>query len=129
VRFAVLVVLGLALFTAGCGDDDGETSSSPTATVEAPIPDPMSVGGLADGRPEGEVHVLGFVVIDAAGVRFCVALLESFPPQCGDPSVELVGAEDLGIEFEEDQGVRWTDDVVILQGRYADGVFTAVHLD
>ena len=66
-RFAVLVVLGLALFTAGCGDDDGETSSSPTATVEAPIPDPMSVGGLADGRPEGEVHVLGFVVIDAAG--------------------------------------------------------------
>ena len=28
VRFAVLVVLGLALFTAGCGDDDGETSAS-----------------------------------------------------------------------------------------------------
>lgn len=32
----------------------------------------------------------GFIFIDAAGSHVCEAMMESFPPQCGEPSVKLL---------------------------------------
>ena len=69
--------------------------------------------------------MVGFLVIDSAGSRWCTALAESFPPQCGGPSVEISGLDDLDVQFEEAQGVRWTDPAVVVKGRYADGSFAA----
>jgi hypothetical protein len=113
---AVLLTL-LVLTGAACGDSN---SDAPTSTGL-----PLSVEGLIVAEPEGDVSVVGFLVIDSAGPRLCSALAESFPPQCGGPSVEIIsGLDDHPVQYEEAQGVRWTDPAVVVEGRYVDGTFT-----
>ena len=70
--------------------------------------------------------MLGYVVIDESGTRFCSVLLESFPPQCGAPSVDLVDLDAIAVDLQEEQGVQWTDEIVVLLGRYSDGTFTVL---
>ena len=108
-------LLAAALTVAACGGGDADT---PTATGL-----PLSVEGLIEAEPEGDVPVVGFLVIDSNGSRFCSSLAESFPPQCGGPFVAISGLDDLDVQFEEAQGVRWTDPTVVVEGRYVDGTF------
>jgi hypothetical protein len=113
------------LFTAACGDSESG-QAEPTTTLEPPTGDPASIGGIIDGEPSGDIHVLGYVVIDQNGTRFCAALLESFPPQCGQPSVDLVDLDTADLDLQEEQGVQWTDNIVVLLGRYRDGTLTVL---
>ena len=66
-------------------------------------------GGSEDDRPVGvgdaiyrgsdEPQLVSGYVLDRNGVtRLCDAILESFPPQCGEPSLRLVGAVAAGPE-------------------------------
>ncbi|MFV0252897.1 MAG: hypothetical protein ACK5H2_06125, partial [Beutenbergiaceae bacterium] len=48
----------------------------------------------------------GTVIEANAGPQYCGAVMESYPPQCGDP-VDLVGFSWDGLRFEEESGVRW----------------------
>ncbi len=123
VSFFLLVLIASI---AACSSDADATATPTTPVGVISTPDPMSVGGLVDGRPDREVWVLGFVVADSVGAKFCTTLFESLPPLCGGHSVDITGHDDFGIQFEEAQGVRWTDGVVIFRGRYADGTFTAL---
>lgn len=84
----------------------------------------MAIGGLMDGEVSGEVDVLGFVVVDHEGTRFCSVLMESFPPQCGAPSVDLEGLDPAALELQSEGETRWSDGVVVLRGSYDDGVLT-----
>jgi hypothetical protein len=118
-RLTALLV-ALALTTAACGDDGG---SGPDSTAL-----PLSVEGLLEAEPQGEVLVVGFVVADSGGSRLCSALAESFPPQCGGSAVKITGLDALDIQFEEAQGVRWTDLSVVVEGRYVDGTLTLERL-
>lgn len=111
----------------GCGDsDDDGVESTTTTTVEVSDGVPASIGGVIDGGITGDINVLGFVVIDQNGARFCSSLAESLPPLCGDPSFDLVGLDPAVVDLKEAQGVQWTDDIVVLLGRYSDGVFTVI---
>ena len=124
---SLALLLLVVLLAAACGDDDsGEAGSVTTTTVESPSGVPASIGGIIDGDISGDINVLGYVVIDENGTRFCSVLLESFPPQCGPPSVDLVDLDITAISLQEEDGVQWTDDVVILLGRYRDGTFTVL---
>lgn len=115
------------LLITACGDNDSDEVESATSTpADSSSGVPASIGGIIDGEVSGEVNVLGYVVIDGSGTRFCSVLLESFPPQCGAPSVNLVDLDTTAVDFQEEQGVWWTDDVVILLGRYSDGTFTVL---
>lgn len=121
--FAVVAV------TAACGDTDSDQAEPTTsATLEPSTGAPASIGGIIDGEPSGDMHVLGYVVIDQNGSRFCSVLLESFPPQCGQPSVDLVDLDTALVALQQEQGVQWTDDIVVLLGRYRDGTFTVVEV-
>ncbi len=102
----------LALTAGACGDNDADAPTSAGL--------PLSVEGLIVAEPEGDVSVVGVLVIDSAGSRLCFALAESFPPQCGGPAVVISGLDDLDLQFEEAEGVRWTDPAVVVKGRYAD---------
>lgn len=118
--------VAMLLITA-CGDNDSDEAESATSTpADSSSGVPASIGGIIDGAITGDINVLGYVVIDGSGTRFCSVLLESFPPQCGAPSVDLVDLDTTAVELQEEQGVRWTDDVVILLGRYSDGTFTVL---
>ncbi len=58
--------------------------------------------------------VKGFVVVTGDDWRLCSALAESFPPQCGGPSLAVQGAVDADFAVEGD--VRWTETEVSLLG-------------
>lgn len=120
-------LFAVAILGVGCGggDSDGAVTTT-SSTVEPSAGVPASIGGIIDGEPSGDINVLGYVVIDQNGTRFCSVLLESFPPQCGQPSVDLVDLDTAALDLQAEQGVQWTDDVVVLLGRYADGTLTVL---
>jgi hypothetical protein len=109
-------VLGLTIALLGCGgsDDDGPS----------PVALPLSVEGLLEAEPSGSVEAIGFVVIDPTGARLCFALAESFPPQCGGGSVEIVNPDHLDVSFEESEAVQWTESEVVVRGQYSQQTFT-----
>jgi hypothetical protein len=114
------------LFAAACGDSD-EVGSTTSTTLETSDGVPASIAGVIDGEISGDINVLGYVVIDSNGSRFCSALLESFPPQCGAPSVDLADLDNAAVDLQEEQGVQWTDGVVVLLGRYNNGTLTVLN--
>jgi hypothetical protein len=81
-----VILLVVVLVAAACGSespDDGAT---------------LSVGEAIE-RDSDEPQLVSGYVIERSGVpRLCEAILESFPPQCGEPSLRLVGAVAAGPE-------------------------------
>jgi hypothetical protein len=55
--------------------------------------------------------------------------MESFPPQCGSNSVTVTGIERLDVDFQESQGVRWTDSHVTVWGHFSDRLLTVLDGD
>ena len=112
---ALLSVLALA----GCGGgSDGEAQTA-TRGPSAGVPIPR--GGLTVSEAiasdlEGPLQVKGYVI----GDRLCEAILESHPPQCGQPWLRIEGEVDA--DFEEEGGVRWTDEQLSVLGEVEDGV-------
>lgn len=50
---------------------------------------PLSVAEARDR--DGTVEVEGYLIERAGELRLCEAILESFPPQCGEPSLRVEG--------------------------------------
>lgn len=72
----------------------------------------------------GILAVGGFLVDDGTTARLCEALAESFPPQCGGASIELVSYSTIDPDsLQTAQGVTWTDDHTVMFGEIVDGVF------
>ena len=125
-RLLVCLVVTV-LLAAACGDSDSDEAESPASTsVDSPSGVPASIGGIIDGDISGDINVLGYVLIDESGTRFCSVLLESFPPQCGAPSVDLVDLDPTALDLQEEQAVQWTDEIVVLLGRYSNGTFAVL---
>ena len=76
----------------------------------------------------------GFVVIDSSGSQLCASLLESYPPQCGEPIVrlgDLIPESVVALQTPDDASlaaVQWTDYVLGVEGTIDDGVMTDVTL-
>jgi len=83
----------------------------------------QEVIGLPDGA---RVRVQGHLVAEGeAPVKLCRILLESDPPQCGEPSLRIEG---LGIDdtpgLETHADVTWSAGLIELTGIVRDGVLT-----
>jgi hypothetical protein len=112
-----ILALTIALVLAACG---GSSAPDAPLTVEE---------ALAAGN--GPATVSGMIVApEGEDVRLCSGLLESYPPQCGGPSLVVRGAdlESLpGVTSTDDPAlaqVTWTDGIVELAGTLEDGVLT-----
>ena len=79
----------LAVALAGCGGgDEAATTGAPAAG--APIPDGgLSVRDAIDSDADGPLMVRGYVIERDGELRLCEAILESHPPQCGEPSLRI----------------------------------------
>lgn len=98
---ALLAALALL---AGCGGDEGETEPQ-----QADEPKALSIAQALEEKPMGPVLVEGYVVsAKDRPIRFCSALAESFPPQCGQPSLRLDEIELEALEVTEHEGTAWT---------------------
>jgi hypothetical protein len=105
----LLSILLAAALLVGCGDD-GSDGASPGGTSTPVFIDDVS------GSDDPQL-VTGNLLVQGGEARLCSALAESFPPQCGDPSL-LVNGLDLesvaGLTTEGD--VSWTDRPIVLEG-------------
>ncbi len=135
--FSVMVALAVA--AGACGTDErlGATTSAvpttaaPTSTTVGPDTDqPMSIDA-AVAVPDGtQLQVAGALIAAGDDVRLCGAIMESYPPQCGEPSLALEGLNldaviGLSRPDPEFAGVVWTDFPLIVFGTMQDGALTA----
>jgi hypothetical protein len=105
----------VALLLSGCGEDESPVSARSPLTVEEAL--------HADA--DGAVRVRGILIADANEVRLCSAILESYPPQCGQPSLVVRGLDLVGVSnMEQAKGIRWTSREATLVGEVDDGVIT-----
>lgn len=89
-RVALLLsVLALA----GCGgSEDVHRDTAPAPSAGAAIPGGgLSIQEALDSDLEGPLLVRGYLIERAGELRLCEAILESSPPQCGDPSLRVEG--------------------------------------
>jgi len=95
------------------------TADPPTRSTASTDAMPVGVAELLTNDDPRSVTVLGFVLWDATNARLCEVLMESFPPQCGGPSVVITNPEALEEgALESARGVKWTDGIVELSGRF-----------
>lgn len=71
------------------------------------------------------VAVTGHVLQEGQGASLCEVLAESYPPQCGGAKLVIANPEATGeIPLTEAQGVRWSEEYVVVLGRISDGHLT-----
>lgn len=123
VLFLTAAVLAVNPLLAACGDDDTPAGSDVT-TPDTSVAGPITVEQLVERSADTPIAVEGFVLVTDGVARLCAVILESYPPQCGEPSVELVGldVEALG-GVTTDQGVSWKEGVVLTVQRRQDARF------
>ena len=127
---------GLVLAACGGASTGGSATQTPATGVTPSSGAPIPGGGLSIEEAlastiEGPLMVKGYLVApEGEPVRLCTALLESYPPQCGAPSLVVEGLELAsveGLQRTEDPElapVTWSDGIVSLLGTVRDGVLT-----
>lgn len=105
----LILLLGIfAVMLGACASADEET----TATSDYRDVSPGQVAGLDEGS---EVRVTGILLITPESTRLCEAMMESYPPQCGEPAVELTGLtgdDVIGLSRPTEPGLAdivWSD--------------------
>ena len=86
----------------------------------------LEVQQVIDLPDAARVRVQGHLVVEGeASVKLCRILLESDPPQCGEPSLSIEGL-DLGAipGLQTSDSTTWSPDFVELTGVVQDGVLT-----
>jgi hypothetical protein len=124
----VLVSLVLLVTLAGCGETASQDGTKPTgnggSSAIAAGPG-LSIDQAIASTDKGPLLVTGSVLADAGGVRFCSALAESYPPQCGGTSLRIEGLKLAEVDgLETASGVSWSNVPVQLLGTVEDGVLT-----
>ena len=111
--------------------DIGDPNADPNAPTDAsdePITPSTTVTVtelLAAGTIDGPFVVTGYLFVDADGnAVLCEAIAESYPPQCGGASIDVAGDIPMWDDLTADQGLRWSDDPVELEGTFDGTTFT-----
>jgi len=112
-----LVLLALAACGGGGDVEPQPTPTQPPATAGIGMGPGVSIEEAIASDLEGPLLVNGNLLAEGGKIRFCDALAESFPPQCGGPQLRVEGlklAEVDGLVTEGD--VSWTDRPIQLLG-------------
>ncbi|MGH1493776.1 MAG: hypothetical protein ACRBK7_31000 [Acidimicrobiales bacterium] len=74
---------------------------------------------------EGTQSVSGFLVVEAGTTYLCDEIAESFPPQCGEYLIEIVGLDLATVaDVQSFEDTSWTDQQITVKGNVRSGVFT-----
>ena len=119
----MVVTTGLLAALTGCGSgSDGPTTSDAGR--------PITVEQLLARSADTPIAVQGLLHVDRGSARLCAAILESHPPQCGEPSAKLVGLDLSTVEGTTTaQGITWKEGAVLNLERAVDGRFTVVDVN
>ena len=87
---AAFVALFAVLVLAGCGALGGSTAA-PSDAVPTAYDDPAGlIAAIADADGT-TASVRGFLLATEDGAQLCGLVLESYPPQCGGPTLTVTG--------------------------------------
>ena len=100
-----LAAVGATLLLAGCGTNE----DVPTP----PAVDSLSIQDALESDGDGPLMVRGYLIDRDGELRLCETILESHPPQCGEPS--------LGVEGDAPAA---SEERVSLLGEVEDGTIT-----
>lgn len=110
-RLAAIAAFTAAAALAGCGSGS-EDEQTPSAAAPAPGGG-LSVSEAIASDLEGPLLVRGYLIARDGELRLCEAILESQPPQCGEPSLRVEGTQ-----------LRASEEQASLLGEVANGVIT-----
>jgi hypothetical protein len=111
-RFLLLALLTVAIPACGSGTDSGAPGDS-------------AIKQALTAKPSEAVLVRGALIVSGGSTRLCYATLESYPPQCGGPSLVVRGLDLNTVgELTSANGVTWSDREVRLRGTVTDGTLT-----
>lgn len=101
-----------------------------TACTAAGSDEPLTVQQLVDRTATSPVTVQGLLHVSSGVTRLCAATLESYPVQCGKPSVELVGLDiDTITGTTTAEGVTWKEGVILNVERTENGRYTVLGVE
>lgn len=121
--FGTLAAIGLLSALTGCGSDSDRPATSAAGG-------PITVEQLLARSADTPVAVQGLLHVDHGFTRLCAAILESYPPQCGEPAAELIGLDLSAVEGTTTaEGVTWKERAVLNLKRAADGRFTVIDVE
>jgi putative hemolysin len=86
----------------------------------------MTVDEVLGSDQQGPITVIGYLFVDREGRATLASMIaESFPPQAAGATIPV--QVDLSkFSFSEDQGLRWTDQMVNVEGTLVDGVLVGL---
>lgn len=128
-----IAIATLVLLLAAC---NGSTASPEPTTGDLPAPTLVPIDQLLGdiaGADGSTVAVNGFLLITESGAQLCGIVLESYPPQCGGPTIRVLGevpAEVLdALDKTAEPGLSqarwgWVDVVGTVDATGADGTPT-----
>ena len=112
-KVAVLLSV-LALTACGGGGEGKQAETAPAPSAGAAIPGGgLSIQEAIDSDLDGPLLVRGYLIERDGELRLCEAILESSPPQCGEPSLRVDG-----------QTPPASEERVSLLGEVGDGAIT-----
>lgn len=88
---AAFVALFLVVVLAGCGGLGGASAAPPSDGEPTAYDDPASLIAAIAGADGTTVSVRGFLIATEDGAQLCGIVLESYPPQCGGPTLTVTG--------------------------------------
>lgn len=104
---------------AACLAGDPECADVPTGTggPESRPDGSLLLSDAVGAGVDGPFLVAAYYVDAGDGARLCSALLESFPPQCGEPSLILDDPSVIdGAVLTTEGDVTWSGDLVTVEG-------------
>lgn len=111
---AAFAVLFAILVLAGCSPSGGASAAPATpAPSAATFDDPASLIGAIADVDGSQVTVRGFLIATPDAAQLCGIVLESYPPQCGGPTLTLTGEvpqdvlDGLDTTTEPDLAAAW----------------------
>lgn len=125
----LMLLLGIAAVILGACASADDTTNAATDYQDVR---PGQVAALEDGT---EVRVTGTLFITPESVRLCESIMESYPPQCGEPAVELTGLtgdDVIGLSRPVEPGLEdvvWSDFPVSLFGTVQDEAVAVAAVD
>lgn len=92
----MLLLSVLALAACGGSGDSGSSDAADDSSTPVSQGVPIPGGGLSiqeaiDSELDGPLMVRGYLIERDGELRLCDAILESSPPQCGEPSLRVEG--------------------------------------